>query len=60
MPNNPKEPLCDRCGKRPPVWPIPLCHECAQFDSDYATGTGAHLDADNTGHPGHPSNYGSR
>ena len=50
--------VCDRCGKRPRVGIIPLCHECAQYDQDYATGEHAQ-DIGDTSHPGHPSNYGS-
>jgi len=52
--------LCEKCGKRPSVGTVPLCHECAQTDANYVTGVGdvEQLMLD-TEHPGHPSNYGS-
>jgi hypothetical protein len=34
--------LCDRCrAEIPPFHPVPVCHRCAQYDRDYATGANA-------------------
>lgn len=48
---------CDRCGKDLPFGhPVEVCADCAKFNPEYSSDP----DFNNTAHPGHPSNYGSR
>lgn len=54
--SKPAKRTCDRCGKSLPIGhPIEVCARCAEYDLNYSKDSDLALE---TGHPGHPSNFG--